>query len=67
MKKTLLTLPEDLLENVQKISGASTKSGAVVTALQEYVRDKKLHRLMGRIGRGFGLTLKEFKKSRKVG
>jgi len=56
-----------LLENVQKISGASTKSGAVVTALQEYVRDKKLHRLMGRIGRGFGLTLKEFKKSRKVG
>ncbi len=67
MKKTLLTLPEDLLGNVQKISGAATKSGAVVTAMEEYVRDKKLNRLMGRIGKGFGISLKELKKSRKKG
>ena len=67
MKKTLLTLPEDLLKNVQKLSGATTKSGAVVTALEEYMRDKKLNRLTSRIGKGFGISLKGLKESRKKG
>ena len=67
MKKTLLTLPEDLLENVQRISGARTKSGAVITALEEYIRGKKLNQLVGRIGKGFGLSLKDFQLSRKKG
>lgn len=67
MQKTLLTVPKDLLENVQKISGSPTKSGAVVVALEEYVRDKKLNRLISRIGKGFGVSLKELKVSRKRG
>lgn len=54
MKKILLIIPKNLLEDVQEISGASTKSEAVILALKEYVRDKKLNRLIGRIGKGFG-------------
>lgn len=67
MKKTLLSIPEDLLEEVQKDSGANTKSKAVTIALEEYVRGKKLNRLMGRAGRGFGLSLSRLLKLRARG
>jgi len=67
MKKTLLTLPQDLLGNVQKLSGASTKSKATIIALEEYVRDKRLNRLVERMGKGYGLTLKQHLHTRKKG
>lgn len=56
MKKTLLTLPEDLLEKTKEASGATTKSEAVVIAMREYLRDKKLNRLLSRMGSGFGTS-----------
>ena len=65
MKKTLLTLPQDLLGEVQKISGAPTKSKAVVVALEEYIRDKRMNRLLSRRGEGFGLSLKQLLKNRE--
>lgn len=67
MKKTLLTLPQDLLGDVQKVSGASTKSQGVVIAMKEYLRDKKLNRLLQRRGKGFGITLKALLDSREKG
>lgn len=67
MKKTLLTLPQDLLGTVQKLSGAPTKSRAMIIALEEYVRDKKFNRLLGRMGKGYGLTLKQLLHTRKKG
>ena len=67
MKKTLLTLPMDLLGKVQKLSEAPTKSKAVVIALEDYLRTKKMDRLVGRMGKGFGLSLKDLLKNRKYG
>lgn len=41
MKRTTLLLPDDLLEELVRISGAKTYSGAVVLAMQEFVRRAK--------------------------
>ncbi|MBI5300124.1 MAG: hypothetical protein HY877_07540 [Deltaproteobacteria bacterium] len=67
MKKTLLTLPQDILKTVQKLSAAPTKSKAVIIALEEYVRDKRLNCLLDRMGKGYGLTLKQMLHARKKG
>ncbi|OGQ46582.1 MAG: hypothetical protein A3I05_04280 [Deltaproteobacteria bacterium RIFCSPLOWO2_02_FULL_44_10] len=63
----MLTLPPSLLSRVQKLSHARTKSEAVVIALEEYVKDRKLNRLMDRMGKGFGTSLHELKVGRKRG
>ena len=65
LSRILLTLPQDLLGEVQKISGAPTKSKAVVVALEEYIRDKRMNRLLSRRGEGFGLSLKQLLKNRE--
>lgn len=67
MGKTLLTIPEGLLEDVQRINEAPTKSKAIVVALEEYVRDKRLNRLMARMGKGFGMGRRQLLRDRKAG
>ena len=37
-----LNIPDDLLSEVQKMSGEKSKTKAIVTAMQEFVREKKL-------------------------
>lgn len=65
MKKMLLTLPEDLINKVIEISQAKTKSKAVTMALEEFINNQKINRLVKRFGNGFGLTPQRFSKLRK--
>lgn len=65
VKKMLLTLPEKLVTQVKEISKAKTKSQAVTMALEEFIRDKKLNRLLSRFGRGFGISQKDLLRLRK--
>lgn len=48
--KTTLDLPEDLLAETMKRSGARTKREAVMRALEEYNRRAKLVELADRLG-----------------
>jgi hypothetical protein len=64
MKKMLLTLPENIVDRAKKLSGQKTKSGAVLIALEEYLRQKKIGHLFSRMGQGFGLTSSVLKKMR---
>ncbi len=43
--RTTLNLPEKLLAEAQRLSGARTKTQAIVWALEELARKKKLERL----------------------
>ena len=52
MKRTNLVLPEDLLREVVQISGEKTYSGAVILALQEFVRRAKARQIMKLRGTG---------------
>jgi len=64
--RTTLDLDVELLENVQRLSGATTKKQAVEMALREFVRLKKREELAARIGNwdDFGLTLADLEKMR---
>lgn len=48
--KTTIDIPEDDLEEVIKHSGASTKREAVVTAIREYNRRRRLSGLAEQLG-----------------
>lgn len=65
MKKMLLTLPEELVDHIRIISSAKTKSQAVVIALKEYIRERKIGHLLSRFGKGFGLNYQELLNLRK--
>jgi metal-responsive CopG/Arc/MetJ family transcriptional regulator len=41
-----LTIPDDLISEVQKLSGEKTKTKAIVAALQKFVRDKQLRKII---------------------
>jgi hypothetical protein len=41
-----LTIPDDLISEVQKLSGEKTETKAIVTALQKFVRDKQLRKIV---------------------
>jgi Arc/MetJ family transcription regulator len=53
--KTTIDIPDDALREVIRHTGAATKREAVVTAIQEYNRRKRL----AKVARHFG-TLKGF-------
>jgi hypothetical protein len=44
--KTTLNLPDDLIKKTMKISGSRTKTAAIVTAMEEYIRRKKLEEII---------------------
>jgi Arc/MetJ family transcription regulator len=52
MKRTNLALPEGLLREVVQISGEKTFSGAVVVALQEFVRRARARQILKLRGTG---------------
>ncbi len=64
--KTLLDIDEDMLKKVMEVSKSKTKKGAIVIALNEYLRLKKRDELKGLIGnyKDFGLTLDDLRKMR---
>ena len=51
IKKTL-NLPKELLEEAKSLSGASTQTMAIVLALEEFVKRRKLEKLMKLKGTG---------------
>ena len=44
--KTTLNIPDDLVNKTMRLSGSKTKTGAIVTAMKEYIRRKKLEHIM---------------------
>ncbi|MDI6726928.1 MAG: type II toxin-antitoxin system VapB family antitoxin [Smithellaceae bacterium] len=44
--RATLNIPEDLISEVQRLSGEKSKTKAVVTAMQEFVREKKLRKIL---------------------
>lgn len=52
MKRTTITLPQDLVEELLAITAAKNKTQAVLAAIQEKIRRKKLEALKGMAIRG---------------
>jgi metal-responsive CopG/Arc/MetJ family transcriptional regulator len=49
--RATLNIPDDLLKEVQKITGEKSKTKAITVAMQEYVRQKKIKELMALSGK----------------
>ena len=64
--KTIVDLDEETLREVMEVSKSKTKKGAIVTALNEYLRLKKRQELKSMIGnyKEFDLTSEDLKKMR---
>lgn len=48
--KTTVDIPREALEEAMRLTGAKTKREAVVIAIQEFNRRRKLARLAGELG-----------------
>ncbi len=48
--KTTLDIPNDLLEEAMRVSGAKTKRAAVLAALGDFVRRGRMRSLADRLG-----------------
>lgn len=44
--RATLNIPDDLIAEVQELSGEKSKTKAIVTAMQEYIREKKVKMLL---------------------
>jgi Arc/MetJ family transcription regulator len=44
--KTTLNIPEELVKTTMKLSKSRTKTEAIITAMEEYVRRKKLEAII---------------------
>ena len=51
--RATLSIPDDLLSEVQSISGESSKTGAIVAAMREFVRQSKVRELVSMKGKVF--------------
>ncbi len=49
--RSTLNIPDELVEQVQKESGSKTKTEAITTAMQEYLRLQKRKRLISLLGK----------------
>lgn len=49
--RATLNIPDDLLSEVQKISGEKSKTKAITTAMKEYVRQKRIKELLALRGK----------------
>jgi metal-responsive CopG/Arc/MetJ family transcriptional regulator len=49
--RATLNIPDDLLSEVQKISKEKSKTKAIVTAMESYVRDGKMTELLALRGK----------------
>ena len=64
--RTTIDINEELINDVMKRAGVRTKKDAIVTALKDYLRHKKIEEIKGLIGNyeSFGLSLDDLKKVR---
>ena len=49
--RATLNIPDDLLSEVQKISGEKSKTRAITIAMQEFIRQKKIKELISLRGK----------------
>jgi len=49
--RATLNIPDDLLLEVQKITGEKSKTKAIVTAMKEYIRQQKIKELLALRGK----------------
>lgn len=49
--RATLNIPDNLIAEVQKLSGEKSKTKAIVTAMEEFVRDKKIKKLLSLRGK----------------
>lgn len=49
--RATLNIPDELIAEVQNITGAKSRTKAVVTAVQEFVRKKRMEELLALKGR----------------
>ena len=49
--RATLNIPDNLLAEVQKISGEKSKTKAIMTAMEEFIRQKKLKELIALKGK----------------
>ena len=49
--RATLNIPDKLIEEVQRLSGQKTKTGAIVTVMEEYVRRRKVEDLLALRGK----------------
>ena len=49
--RTTLNIPDDLISEVQKISGEKSKTKAIVKTMKEYIRQKKITELLALKGK----------------
>ncbi len=48
--KTTIDIPDDALEEIMRLTKAKTKKEAVVTAIREFNRRRKLEQVLGSLG-----------------
>lgn len=51
MGRSTLTLPQELLTELVQVTGAKTKTQAVIIAIQDEIRQRKLEQIKGMAGR----------------
>ena len=49
--RATLNIPDDLLAEVQKISGEKSKTKAITTAMEEFIKNKKIKELIALKGK----------------
>lgn len=49
--RATLNIPDTLMSEVQKLSGEKSKTKAIVIAMEEFVRDKKIKKLLSLRGK----------------
>jgi Arc/MetJ family transcription regulator len=63
--RTTLEIDEKLLKQARGLSGAKTKRELIHRSLQALIRQQRIHRLMGKIGRlPLDLTVRELSEMR---
>lgn len=62
--RATLNIPDDLMSEVQKISKEKSKTRAVVTAMEAYVKDRKMTELISLRGK---ITLDYDWSERRIG
>jgi hypothetical protein len=63
--KTTMNIPNDLLQEAVKLSGAASRTMAVILGLQELIKKKRLEKLASLHGSdAIQLSDKEYKKMR---
>lgn len=49
--RATLNIPDDLMTEVQKLSGEKSKTKSIVIAMEEFVREKKIKKLLSLRGK----------------